>query len=292
MQRAQVQQALPCEVIPTGKALGAELRGLELSQPLAPEGVAAVHRAWSEHGVLLFRGQRLTEDQHIAFSRQLGPIEPPHSTSQAHFSGRYPEILVVSNIGEDGQPKDYDLGNAEAMWHTDMSYREAPPSGSALYAREIPPVGGNTCFLNMVLAYETLPPDLLRAIEGRTCVHDESRNSAGRLRPGFSHEPDPRKTPGPRHPLVRTHPVTGRKALFLGRRPYAYIPGLALEESEALLDRLWAHATQEAFVWAHTWQVGDLVLWDNRSAMHRRDPFDMNHRRIMHRTQISGDRPY
>jgi alpha-ketoglutarate-dependent taurine dioxygenase len=292
MQRAQLQQALPLQVLPSGRALGAEVRGLDLARPLAPEAVAAVHRAWSEHQVLLFRGQRLSEDQHLAFSRQLGPIEPPHSTSQAHFSGRYPEILVVSNIGEDGQPKDYDLGNAEAMWHTDMSYRATPPSGSALYAREIPPVGGNTCFLNMYRAYETLPAELLRAIEGRTCVHDESRNSAGRLRAGYSHEPDPRKTPGPQHPLVRTHPVTGRKALFLGRRPYAYIPGLELEESEALLDRLWAHATQDAFVWSHVWQVGDLVLWDNRCTMHRRDPFDMSHRRIMHRTQICGDRPY
>lgn len=291
-QPAPSDAARPFTVVPTGRAVGAEVRELDLSRPLAADVVAALHRAWADHGVLLFRGQHLSEDAHIAFSRQLGPLEPPNRTSQAHFSGRYPEILVVSNLDADGNPKDYGLGNAEAMWHTDMSYKPEPPAGSALYAREVPPAGGDTCFCSMLAAYETLPDDLRARVEGLTCVHDASRNSAGRLRPGYTAEEDPRRTPGPAHPIVRTHPVTGRKALFLGRRPYAYIPALSLEESEALLDRLWAHATQEAFAWCHRWRVGDLVLWDNRCVMHRRDPFDMSHRRVLHRTQIAGDRPY
>ncbi len=280
------------EVVPTGKGLGAEVRGLDLSRPLGSGTVAAIHTAWSDHLVLLFRDQHLREDQHLAFTVQLGPIDCPNPSSQAHFSGRYPEILVVSNIGAEDEPRDYGLGNAEALWHTDLSYRDEPPAGSALYAREVPPAGGDTCFCNMYLACETLPPELLARAEGRTIVHDASRNSAGRLRPGFADERDPQRTPGPRHPIVRTHPVTGRKALFLGRRPYSYVPGLALEESEALLDRLWAHATQPRFVWCHQWRVGDLILWDNRCAMHRRDPFDMRRRRVMHRTQIQGDRPH
>jgi taurine dioxygenase len=173
------------------------------------------------------------------------------------------------NVDMDQKRIDHSLGNAEAFWHTDMSYKPIPPAASALYSREIPPAGGNTCVSNMYLAYDDLPDDLLQQIEGLTAVHDESRNSAGRLRPGFEDEQDPRKTPGPRHPLLRTHPETGRKALFLGRRP-----------------------CQDKYAWCHKWQVGDLLLWDNRCAMHRRDPFDMKHRRVMHRTQMAGGRPY
>jgi taurine dioxygenase len=143
----------------------------------------------------------------------------------------------------------------------------------------------------MYLAYETLAPELRRRIEGRMCRHDASRNSAGELRRGFVDASDPSQTVGAEHPIVRTHPVTGRKALFLGRRRNAYIPGLPLAESEALLDALWAHATQEKFSWYQQWQKGDLILWDNRAVMHRRDAFDPATRRIMHRTQIKGDRP-
>ena len=144
----------------------------------------------------------------------------------------------------------------------------------------------------MYLAYDDMPEVFLAEIAGKTAVHDASRNSAGRLRPGFEDEQDPSKTPGPHHPLVRTHSETGRKALFLGRRPYSYISGLSVEDSEDLLDRLWAHATQDKYAWCHQWDVGDLLLWDNRCAMHRRDPFDIKHRRVMHRTQIAGNRPY
>ena len=144
----------------------------------------------------------------------------------------------------------------------------------------------------MYRALETLPAELRKAIEGRVCRHDASRNSAGELRRGFVDAPDPTQTVGAEHPIVRTHPVTGRQALFLGRRRNAYIPGLPLADSEALLDALWAHAENPAFAWYQQWRVGDLVLWDNRCVMHRRDAFDPSARRIMHRTQVKGDRPY
>lgn len=279
-------------VVPTGAALGAEIRGLDLARPLDDATAEALKAAWCEHLVLLFRGQRLSEDEHIAFSRGIGEVQPPNATSTSHFSGRYPEILVVSNIGPDGRAKDFGLGNAEAVWHADMTYLPEPPAGCALYARQVPPTGGDTWFCNLVLAWETLPADLREAVEGRCCVHDESRNSAGRLRPGYTEEPDPRRTPGPLHPLVRTHPVTGKKALFLGRRPFAYVPGLELAESETLLDRLWEHTARPAHTWAHRWRDGDLLLWDNRATLHRRDAFDMDQPRILHRTQIRGGRPH
>jgi taurine dioxygenase len=156
----------------------------------------------------------------------------------------------------------------------------------------VPPSGGDTGFANMYLAYDTLPDDLRRRVDGRLCRHDSSRNSAGELRRGCSEVSDPRAAPGADHPIIRTHPVTGRKALFLGRRRNAYIQGLDLADSEALLDALWDHATRPEVTWYQQWRVGDLILWDNRCVMHRRDEFDPQTRRLMHRTQIKGDRPF
>jgi taurine dioxygenase len=173
-----------------------------------------------------------------------------------------------------------------------MSYNPEPPSASALFAIEVPPAGGDTGFANMYLAYETLPDELRRQVEGRLCRHDSTYNSAGELRRGFKEVTDPREAPGADHPIVRTHPVTGRKALFLGRRRNAYIQGLDLNDSERLLDALWAHAIRPELTWYQQWRVGDLVMWDNRCVMHRRDEFDPNSRRLMHRSQIKGNRPY
>jgi taurine dioxygenase len=197
-------------------------------------------------------------------------------------------VAVIASVKKDGKAVG-SLGSYELVWHTDMSYNPLPPRASLLYALEVPPDGGNTGFLNMYAAYETLPDELKRAIEGKSCIHDSSRNSAGELRKGFQTTLDPRRTPGAVHPLVRLHPVTQRKALFLGRRPGAYIHGLSVEDSEKLLDAVWAHATQERFAWHQKWRAGDLVMWDNRCVMHRRDAFDENLRRLMHRTQIVGE---
>jgi taurine dioxygenase len=180
------------------------------------------------------------------------------------------------------------LGDGEAVWHADMTYAEVPPKAAILHSLEVPPSGGNTYFADMFTAYETLPANLKSAAARKMAVHDGSHNSAGFLRKGYKEVSDVQKTVGARHPLVRTDPATGRKALFLGRRPNSYIIGMEVAESEALLDALWAHATQPRFAMCHQWQVGDVLMWNNLSVLHRRDPFDPGSRRIMHRTQIKG----
>jgi taurine dioxygenase len=278
-------------VRPTGAALAADIEGVDLAGALRPEAAAAIKQAWGDHLVLRFRGQRLSDDDLMRFSRQFGELDwaPIAATNDAPEGRDY--IMVVSNVVENGQPIGQ-LGAYEAVWHTDMSYIAEPPSASALYSLEAPPSGGDTGVCNMCLAYETLPEELRRQIENRLCRHDASRNSAGELRRGFVDAPDASQTVGAEHPIVRTHPVTGRKALFLGRRRNAYIPGLPLAESETLLDALWAHATKDELTWYQQWRAGDLILWDNRSVMHRRDAFDPTARRVMHRTQIKGDRPF
>ncbi|MBV9862398.1 MAG: TauD/TfdA family dioxygenase [Alphaproteobacteria bacterium] len=289
-------------VRPSGAALAADIDGVDLAAELSQEVLAAIREAWTAHLVLRLRGQSLTDDDLMRFSRHFGELDfAPIVAARVKVPGedRYVEVepegrrhvMVVSNVIENGRAIG-ELGAYEALWHTDMSYVAEPPSASALYALEIPPAGGDTGFCNMYRALETLPADLRRAIEGRVCRHDASRNSAGQLRRGFVETSDPTETVGVDHPLVRTHPVSGRKALFLGRRRNAYVPGLPLAESEALLDALWQHATQPKLCWYQQWRVGDLVLWDNRCVMHRRDAFDATARRVMHRTQIRGDRPY
>jgi taurine dioxygenase len=277
-------------VKPTEAPLAADIEGIDLAGSLTPEIAAAIKEAWGEHLVLRFRGQRLSDDDLLRFSRQFGELDwaPIAAANDAPEGREY--VMVVSNVVENGQAIGQ-LGAYEAIWHTDMSYVAEPPMASALYSLEVPPEGGDTGFCNMYLAYDTLAPELRRQVEGRLCRHDASRNSAGELRRGFVDATDASQTVGAEHPIVRTHPVTGRRALFLGRRRNAYIPGLPLAESEALLDALWAHATHEKFTWYQQWRRGDLILWDNRAVMHRRDAFDPATRRIMHRTQIKGDRP-
>jgi taurine dioxygenase len=292
------------DVRPTGAALGADIEGVDLSQPLDPAVLAAIKQAWAEHLVLRFRGQRLDDDQLMRFSAQFGDLDraPVIAAARVRVPGEdrwvdaderrgNPYVSVISNIIENGVAIGA-LGAYEAIWHTDMSYNPEPPMASALYALEVPPKGGDTGFANMYLAYETLPDALRRRIQGRYCRHDSSYNSAGELRRGFAEVTDPRQAPGADHPIVRTHPVTGKKALFLGRRRNAYLHGLDLAESEALLDELWAHASRPEFAWYQQWRVGDLVMWDNRCTLHRREEFDPNTRRLMHRTQIKGDRPF
>ena len=278
-------------VIPSGKALAADVGGVDLSKELDDATFKVILDAWSQHLVLRFRGQRLSDPQLEQFSARFGVLDqaPEYSPeTEVNTKSRY--VTIISNVVQNGKPIG-DLGNAEALWHTDMSYNEIPPMASALYALEIPPTGGETGFCNMYLAYETMPAALKKRVEGLHCKHDSSRNSAGGLRRGQPEITTPRDAPGAVHPIVRTHPVTGRDALFLGRRRNAYIPELEPEDSEALLNQLWAHATRPEFTWYQEWQLGDLILWDNRCVMHRRNSFDATARRIMHRTQLGGDRP-
>ncbi|HEV2187075.1 MAG TPA: TauD/TfdA family dioxygenase [Stellaceae bacterium] len=291
---AAVIEKQAVRVLPTGAALGADIEGVDLAGPLSPETMAAIKKAWGEHLVLRFRGQRLSDDDLMRFSRQFGELDwAPIAAADVKIAGADEKqyVMVISNVVENGVAIGQ-LGAYEAIWHTDMSYIAEPPMASALYSLEVPPSGGDTGFCNMYLALETLPGELSRQIESKVCRHDASRNSAGELRRGYVDAPDASQTVGADHPIVRTHPATGRKALFLGRRRNAYIPGLSLSDSEALLDVLWAHATKDEFTWYQQWRAGDLILWDNRSVMHRRDAFDPAARRVMHRTQIKGDRPY
>ena len=281
------------DVRPLAPALGAEVTGVDLAA-VKRETFDAILETWSHHLVLVFPGQRLTDAQLAAFSRHFGQLDsaPPAEASRAdgYLGSRLPEVTVISNVVVHGRAIGA-LGASEAEWHTDMSYHDVPPSASLLYALEIPPTGGDTSFCNMYAAHDTLPPELLQRIRNRMAIHDMTYTSAGDLRKGITPTQDVTQTPGARHPLVRIHPLTRRKALFLGRRRNGYIVGLPIPESEALLDRLWAHATQERFVFTHRWTAGDVVIWDNRCVMHRRDAFDPQTRRIMHRTQVKGEAP-
>ena len=275
------------QVVPTGAALAAEISGVDLRR-IDDDAFAAIHRAWLDHLVLLFRGQVLDDDDLIAFSRRFGDLDlAPIQENGRRFVDGHPEIYVVSNVIENGVAIG-SLGAGEAVWHTDMSYLDDPPKASMLYAIEVPPSGGNTGFTNMYHACDELPDALRRRVAGLRLKHDGTYNSGGYVREGIAATDDPVASPGTYHPIICTHPETGRRCLYLGRRRNAYIEGLPLAESEALLDELWHHATREELGWYNTWRVGDLVLWDNRCTMHRRDPFDAASRRIMHRTQMKG----
>ena len=292
------------EIIPTGAATGAEVRGVDLSQPVPADVAEALRNAWSQHLVLLFRDQEMTPEQYLRAASIFG--RPQVGAARAYFEKSatldtlhtlpVPEISVLSNLDRDGNPvmENAGLGSLEVVWHSDNSYIEEPPAGSTLYAREIPNDGtGKTSFNNQYLAYAELPPDLRQAVEGKRSKQDASRNSAGVLRPGVKKPERPEEVPGPLHPLVREHPVTRRKALYLGRRrafPSQFIEGLTQEESERLLDRLWAHATQPKYAWTHVWRVGDMLVWDNRCAMHYREPVNSTQRRVMWRSQFQGEK--
>ena len=275
-------------VSPTGATLGADIGGVDL-RTIADADFAEIHQAWLDHLVLRFRGQQLTDQDLIAFSKRFGELDwaPIQETGRRFVEG-LPEIYVVSNVIENGVPIG-SLGAGEAVWHTDMSYLEDPPKASMLYALEVPPGGSDTWFCSMYTAYEQLPAGLKQQVQGLRIKHDGTYNSGGYLRQGVTATDDPISSPGTYHPLVCRHPETGRQGLYLGRRRNAYIAGMPLPESEALLDEIWAAATAPNLTWRNEWRVGDLVLWDNRCTMHRRDPFDPNSRRVLHRTQIKGE---
>jgi taurine dioxygenase len=274
------------EVIPFSATIGAEVRCGDV-RTLDSVSFKAVHRAFLDNLVLLIRAQNLNDDELVAFGRRFGE---PTAAAPVHVGQKpreRPEIAIISNVIENGVAIG-GLGDGEAVWHSDSSFTPVPPSLSILHSIEIPATGGDTGFANMYLALETLPDTLRTRIAGKTIKNDLRVTSGGQLRPGYTGKEDIRTAPGPSHPMIRKHEETGHHALYLGRRPYSYINGLSLQESEALLDDVWAHATQPQFTWNHQWKLGDVLIWDNRCAMHRRDAFDPNSRRIMHRTQCKG----
>ena len=278
----------PVTVERLSEAVGAAVGGVDLAR-LSDAQFDEIERAWCRHSALLFRNQNLDHDDLVAFSRRFGELDPPPVNENGKkFVEGYPDIYVVSNIiGPDGTPIG-SLGAGEAVWHTDMSYLPAPPDASLLYAVEIPPAGGDTWLCGLIAACRTLPERLRRAVAGRSIKHDGTYNSGGYLRAGLTDSSDPVRSVGTPHPIVCLHPPSGMQTLYLGRRRNAYVLGLPLDESEALLDELWAHATRPEHSFAHRWQIGDVLMWDNRTTLHRRDPFDASARRLMYRTQIKG----
>jgi taurine dioxygenase len=203
------------------------------------------------------------------------------------------EVTVVSNVKEGGKTVGI-LGDGEIVWHSDFSFKEAPTAARMLVAKEIPPneKGGNTIFLSCYAAYDALSMAQKKRISGKTIKQGNIVDTAMKLRPGASLKDDIRHTPGPSHPIISTHPETGCNSLFLGRRHSAYVNGCSLEESAALLDELWEHASQPRFCYEHVWAVGDVVIWDNRCTLHRRDAFDSAARRVLYAAQVEGHKPY
>ena len=278
-------------IIPIGEMIAADIQDANLSQPLDDVSIAAITKAWNENLVLRFRNQHLSDADLIRFSSYFGELDPPGPNPYGvTFLPEFPEINVISNVKDDTGVPIGNLGDGEAVWHADMTYIDNPPEAGILYALEVPAGQGDTYFANMVAAYKDLPSDLRGAIEGKTLIHDAAHNSAGMLRKGYEEITDVKLTPGARHPLAYED-QHGRVSLFLGRRPHAYIVGMEESDSDSLLDALWAHATRPKYSWHNEWQKGDLVMWQNRMVMHRRDAFDPSTRRVMHRTQLKGKSP-
>ncbi len=278
------------KLIKSVKSLGGEIIGLDISNKLTQDQINFINQSWDERFVLVFRKQNLDDHKLMNFSKYFGELDPPGPNPYGiTFLPEFPEINVISNVkNEHGTPIG-NLGDGEAVWHADMTYLQLPPKAGILYALEVPENQGNTHFANMELAYSELPNRLKDKIDGKILIHDSAHNSAGMLRKGYSEVDNPSDTPGARHPMVITDKNTNNKLLFLGRRPHAYIIGLELEESENLLNEIWEHATQEKFTWTQKWEKGDLLMWKNLNVLHKRDAFDPNTRRIMHRTQLKGE---
>lgn len=280
------------DVRPFAEKVGAEIVGLDLSRPLNDADFARVHQAHLDYHVVVFRNQQITPQQQIDFSRRFGVLQI-HVLKQ-FLLANHPEILIVSNIVENGQP--VGLGDAGKYWHSDLSYKELPSLGSMLYAQELPSEGGDTLFADMHLAWDTLPEPLRKAVEGRNAVHSyTSRYSHGRnadnWRPTLSAE-QLAQVAVVSHPIVRTHPENGRKALFVSEGFTTHIVGLPEDESQAILTELYAHSVRPEGVYRHKWQENDMVFWDNRSLIHLAGGTPDHLRRRLHRTTIQGDAPF
>ena len=275
------------QITPLPNDFAADVTGLDAGR-VDDAAFEPLCSAWLRYPILRLRGQRLDDTQLQAFSKRFGPLEyaPMGRISDAERDELpNPFVATISNIVERGRPIG-GLGNAEAAWHTDMSYIESPPTASILYAVEAPEEGGDTHFCNMIAALAALPPALRERVRSARLKHDAAHDSVGALRRGHRHARSPLEAPGAVHPMVRPHPDNGTGALFLGRRQDAYVEGLTLAESEALLDEVWHYVALPDAIWTQRWRVGDLLIWDNRSVMHRRAAFDANARRLMRRTQV------
>jgi taurine dioxygenase len=288
------------EVVPRKAALGAEIRGIDITT-LDDVTFKRIHEVWLDNVLLVFRGQSVSAEDLVKLVKRFGiPVSSSNLHQRdlperaAHELYKLPaEVTVVSNVKEAGKTIGI-LGDGEIVWHSDFSFKEAPTAARMLVAKEIPPneKGGNTMFLNCYAAYDALTAAQKKRIAGKTIKQGNTVDTAMKLRPGASLADDIRYTPGPSHPVISTHPETGCNTLFLGRRHSAYVNGFSLEESEALLDELWAHVAQPRFCYEHVWAVGDVVIWDNRATLHKRDAFDSTERRVLYAAQVEGHKPY
>jgi len=270
---------------PLGGSFACEVVGLRLWEPPDSQTTEQLRDLWARHPVLLFRRQALSEYELAGFSALFGPLERVVRTEWA--SPVVPEVGLISNL-KDGQARPIGgLGDGELQWHSDQSYMMNPATGAMLYAVELPPDGGTTSWVDLSAAYAGLPDRLRRSVESSRAVFSYVKRLAGYQRVDqVISEDAKRKTPPVTHPLVHTHPVTGRKALYLDSTTTIAIDGFDDAAGSALLDEIYAFATQPQFVYRHDWQVGDVVMWDNGMTMHRREPFDPAARRLMKRTTI------
>jgi taurine dioxygenase len=274
---------------PLSPALGAEVRGVDLSKTLDADTVSALRQAWFDHLILLFRGEELTQDQLVAATALFGPPGELARPQEYRTSGQkklHDTVMLISNVRENGVPIGA-LPDGEMMFHHDMIHAEVPHNGTLLYAREIPSTGGNTLFANLYAAYDTLPTEVRAPLEGKRAFHHynygEQVKGDGKGIVAFAES---------LHPVFRTHPETGKKAVYVNRLMTEYVDGLPREQSDALLARIFDHAEQSCFVYEHVWRVGDAMLWDNRCTMHARTDFPPE-RRLFWRTTIGGtEKPY
>ena len=280
------------EIRPFDAPVGAEIVGLDISKPINDADFARIHRAHLDHHVVVFRDQQVSPADHVAFSRRFGPLEI-HVLHQFQLP-KHPEILIVSNILQDGEP--IGLGDAGVYWHSDISYKTRPSLGSLLHAQELPSEGGDTLFADQHLAWEALDPALqalilpLKAEHSYLAKYEELR-AKNPWRPKLSQAQIDQVAPAVQ-PVVRTHPETGRKALFVSEHFTTRIVGLPAQESDALLAELFAHSVKPEFVYRHQWKPHDLVFWDNRSLMHLAAGTPDHLRRKLFRTTIEGDKPF
>jgi taurine dioxygenase len=284
---------MPLVVKPLSPVLGAEIVGVDLGKDLSAQTLADILNAWHQHLVLLFRNQSLSEDDQIRFARHFGLLQkrsrPPEARNEASKI-KYPELtMLVSNIRENGKVIG-SLPDGEMHFHSDMCYLENPAKGTFLYAIEVPSKGGDTLFLNMYKAYETLPPALKARVDGRKAVNAYHYESP--TREVNEAKLDLSTHPHYAQPIVRIHPDTKRKALYVNRLMTWTVEGMNNAQGGALLDQLFEHIEQDQFIYAHHWRVGDLVVWDNRCTLHARTDFSDKERRLLRRHVVAGDRAF
>jgi taurine dioxygenase len=274
------------EVIPSDAALGAEIRGVDLAQMLGDNAFAVIERAFDEHGVIFFRDQRISAPQQVAFTRRFGEIEFNIFGERWSVPGS-PEIVVVSNVTEDGKP--IGVRRAGENWHSDMCYTARPPRGTMLYAREIPELHGlplgDTEFASAAVAWDALPEPMKGFLGDRRAIFD----FVGRRRAFPPTQSEIDRHPAVTHPIVRTHPRTGRRCLYAMRDDCTGIEDMAADAAEGLIAALADHIVKPAFIYRHQWRVGDLLMWDNCMVQHRAiQDYDLPQRRVMHRTTMGG----